>query len=113
MKKIYFLLLFVFFTLCGLTQNENTKWYFGKNAALDFTTNPPTILNNSAMLVTEGCSSIADGAGNLLFYTDGITVYNQQHVAMANGTGLAGGSSATQAALILKQPSGTLYYIFT
>lgn len=113
MKKIYFLLLCCFCMICSLAQNENTKWYFGKNAALDFMTNPPTILNNSVMSVVEGCSGIADGAGNLLFYTDGITVYNQQHVAMANGTGLAGGSSATQAALILKQPSGTLYYIFT
>ncbi|MBX3163510.1 MAG: T9SS type A sorting domain-containing protein [Bacteroidetes bacterium] len=105
----------LFFTVLGLNaQNENTKWYFGNHAALDFMTNPPTILNNSAMNQLEGCASIADGAGNLLFYTDGVTVYNQLNAVMANGTGLFGSVTSSQSALIVKQPnSSNLYYIFT
>ncbi|MBX3165741.1 MAG: WD40 repeat domain-containing protein, partial [Bacteroidetes bacterium] len=110
-----------FFFFCALAtssslfcQNENTKWYFGNRCALDFITNPPTPLNNSAMNTDEGCSSIADGAGNLLFYTDGITVYDASHSTMANGTGLNGSFSSAQSAIILKQPgSSTIYYIFT
>src|SRR5436190_15006118 len=92
-------------------QNETTKWYFGNLAALDFTANPPNALSNSAMNTIEGCASVSDASGNLLFYTDGATIWNQIHFPMSNGTGLLGNSSTTQAALILKQPSGNgIYY---
>lgn len=95
-------------------QNQNTKWYFGGNAALDFVTNPPTILNTNVMSAPEGCSSVADTTGNLLFYTNGVTVWNSQHTVIANGTGLFGNISTAQSALIIKQPNSTnLYYIFT
>ncbi len=66
------------------------------------------------MFVVEGCASIADASGNLLFYTDGVTVYNQSNAVMANGTGLNGTLTPTQSSIILKKPgSATLYYIFT
>src|SRR5690606_29191499 len=82
--------------------------------ALDFMTSPPTPLNNSAMNTHEGCASIADGTGNLLFYTDGITVYNAAHTTMSNGTGLYGDFSSAQSAIIIRQPgSSSIYYIFT
>jgi hypothetical protein len=62
----------------------------------------------------EGSASISDASGNLLFYTDGITVWNKNNSVMVNGTGLYAGSSSTQAALIVPLPgSSTIYYIFT
>ena len=77
-------------------------------------TSPPTILTNGAMTTNEGCASIADAAGNLLFYTSGSTIYNQTHATMANGTGLTGNSSTTQSAIIVKQPGNTnIYFVFT
>lgn len=95
-------------------QNEATKWYFGNQAGLDFMTNPPTILTNGAMVVTEGCSTMANAAGNLLFYTDGITVYNSLHQIMANGQSLLGNFTPVQSSIIIRKPgSTTLYYIFT
>ncbi|MCC6371842.1 MAG: gliding motility-associated C-terminal domain-containing protein [Bacteroidia bacterium] len=98
----------------GLSQNETNKWYFGYNGALDFMTNPPSVLANNTMTVDEGCASIADGNGNLLFYTDGMTLWTSTHTIMPNGTGLDGGHSSTQAAIILKKPgSSTVYYVFT
>jgi gliding motility-associated-like protein len=98
----------------GISQNENTKWYFGTFAGLDFMTAPPTVLTNGAMSTTEGCASIADGAGNLLFYTDGSTVYNSSQVMMANGNALLGNGSAAQSCVIIKRPgNSTEYYIFT
>ncbi|MBX3165385.1 MAG: gliding motility-associated C-terminal domain-containing protein [Bacteroidetes bacterium] len=113
LKRHILLCLFAFAFLFLKAQNQNKKWYFGYNAALDFITNPPTILNNSAMHTNEGCSSIADAAGNLLFYTDGVTVWNQQHLIMANGTGLLGDASSSQSSIIVKQPgSPNLYYVF-
>ena len=76
------------------SQNEAKKWYFGANAGLDFAANPPTVLVNSAMNVLEGCASIADAAGNLLFYTNGLEVYNNEHQVMPNGDDLNPGKFA-------------------
>ncbi len=64
----------------------------------------------------EASSIICDNNGNLLFYTNGDTVWNRNHVMMVNGFDLAGGvhSSATQGAIIIPKPcSNNLYYIFT
>jgi hypothetical protein len=114
LKKIISLLFLISVSLHCQSQNENTKWYFGVNSALDFMTNQPTVLNNSAMLANEGCSSVADAAGNLLFYTNGATIWNKQHAIMANGTGLLGWPSATQSVLIIKHSNNPyLYYVFT
>jgi len=113
MKKIIFLFICICASINNSGQNETAKWYFGANAALDFMTNPPTVLNNSAMDKYQGSSTIADAAGNLLFYTDGNNVWNKQHVIMANGTlPLSMGSNQARA-MIVKQPGNSnLYYIF-
>ncbi len=66
------------------------------------------------MKVSEGCSSISDSRGNLLFYTDGVTVWNKQNKMMRNGKGLKGHDSSTQSAIIIPKPGyAHLYYIFT
>lgn len=110
--KLSLFLLCLFSNL--LSQNETSKWYFGKYAALDFMTVPPTTLNNSAMIQGAGCSSIADETGNLLFYTDGVTIWNKQHVVMANATGLQSYNIYCQSPLIVKQPgSQSIYYVFS
>ncbi|HOZ87944.1 MAG TPA: hypothetical protein PL029_09305, partial [Bacteroidia bacterium] len=117
MKQLIRSCLFLFALLFFFTSNaqfENAKWYFGGFVCLDFMTNPPTVLNNGALSTMEGCSTISDATGNLLFYSDGIKVWNKQHALMINGTGLNGGSSTTQSALIVKKPgSSSLYYVFT
>lgn len=111
-KSSLFICLLIAFALGA--QNENVNWYFGSYAGLNFSTNPPTILNNSAMYSSEGCAAVSDGVGNLLFYTDGITIWNKNHQIMANGTGLMGHPSAAQSGLVLKQPGNpNLYYVFT
>lgn len=95
-------------------QNQAMKWYFGNQAGLDFSTSPPTVLTNGAMTTSEGCASISDANGNLLFYTNGINIYDQTHSVMANGSGLTGNSSTTQSGMIVKQPgSSNIYYVFS
>lgn len=95
-------------------QKQSNYWYFGSNAGLNFNTDPPTALTDGKINTSEGCAAISDVNGNLLFYTDGITVYNKNHVAMANGTGLLGDPSSTQSAVIVPDPaSSNRYYIFT
>ncbi len=95
-------------------QNEVSKWYFGMNAGLDFMTTPPTPLTNGMINTIEGVATIADKSGNLLFYTDGSTIWDKNHAVMTNGTGLTGNSSSTQSGIIVRKPgSNTIYYVFT
>ncbi|MBC5994941.1 T9SS type B sorting domain-containing protein [Pontibacter cellulosilyticus] len=94
-------------------QKHTNIWYFG-TAGLDFNSGKPVPLTNSAMDAFEGTASIADDQGNLLFYSDGTTVWNKQHQVMANGSGLLGHSSSAQSCLIVPKPgSKTIYYLFT
>ena len=44
----------------------------------------------------------------LLFYTDGMTVYNKNHVIMPNGNFLTGHSSSSQSGVIVKKPGSSL-----
>jgi hypothetical protein len=110
-----------FFLLIGLTgcffsvyAQEGNIWYFGINAGLDFNVTPPKAITDGAISTYEGCATICNKKGQLLFYTDGIKVYDRTHHTMPNGTGLLGNSSSTQSAIIVPNPGDSnLYYIFT
>lgn len=112
MKKHFYLIFLI--SLYSFAQKEANIWYFGNNAGLDFNSGSPVALTDGAMQTQEGCASIANTIGELLFYTDGTTVWNKNHVPMLNGTGLNGSFSSTQSAIIVPKPnSSTIYYIFT
>ena len=94
-------------------QNQNNKWFFGNLAGLDFSTSPPTSITGSINTL-EGTVAIANNSGSLLFYSDGATIYNQNHQVMSNGSGINCHGSPVQPAIIIKQPgSNNLYYVFT
>ncbi|MFZ4739624.1 MAG: gliding motility-associated C-terminal domain-containing protein [Bacteroidales bacterium] len=110
--------LLVFFVFCLFlnlqAQKETWHWYFGNKAGVDFTSGVPVADTNGKMSAGEGVSSISDSAGNLLFYTNGMDVWNKAHTIMDNGTGLMGHQSSTQSSIIVKQPNNdSIYYIFT
>lgn len=118
--KQRFIISFLFFTSFVFSQQEASVWYFGQNAGLKF--NPDGSVNSfgdGKLNTSEGCASIANSNGDLLFYTDGRTVWDKNHVIMPNGdyaggTGLLGDISSTQSAIIVPKPgSPNLYYIFT
>ena len=112
--KLLILLFVVLMQLSAKAQHEADIWYFGDFAGMDFRSGNPVALTNSAMSQAEGCASISDKEGNLLFYTNGITVWNKNHSVMQNGTGLMGHPSSTQSGVIVPKPgSNSLYYIFT
>lgn len=115
MKKItYLFCLIVGISIQAMAQNQANNWYFGRNAGITFNTTPPTALTDGALNTSEGCASISNSAGSLLFYTDGITVYNKNHAIMPNGTGLKGDPSAAQSAIIIPKPGSTTnFYIIT
>ncbi|TRZ42780.1 T9SS type B sorting domain-containing protein [Robertkochia solimangrovi] len=97
------------------SQGEANNWFFGENAGLHFNSDGSvTPLSTGKLQTLEGCSSISDSSGNLLFYTDGSTVYNRNHNVMLNGTNLYGDVSSTQSAIIVPKPEfDNIYYIFT
>lgn len=95
-------------------QNESNIWYFGDKAGLDFSSGIPTPLSNGQLVTTEGCATICDKYGYLLFYTNGESVWNRNHQIMPNGTGLMGGYSSTQSAVVVPFPGNdSMYYVFT
>ncbi len=107
-----FLLGLLLQSISSSAQNEAKKWYFGNYAALDFLTSPPTPIAGSSLTSVEGAASIADANGNLLFYTDNVSIFNQTNAYMANGNGLMG-SYVNSGAIIVKQPgSASNYYVF-
>jgi len=109
-------------TLTVSAQQENNIWHFGMGYKMDFSTSPPT-LGTSNIQVIEGAASVCDGAGNLLFYTSGQTVWNKNGIVMPNGTGLLGngggiggwtpGSAAQGVAIIKSIANPSQYYLFT
>ncbi len=87
MKQLIFsIICFLCFVTVFSQINRNKIWYFGEYAGLDFNFNPPVPLNNSAMNQDEGCASISDLYGAILFYTDGRKIWNRNHQVMLNGT---------------------------
>lgn len=99
-------------------QRQNHQWRYG-STGISFNTNPPSQVQGASLQASEGSASVADrNTGELLFYTDGVTVWNRQNTVMQNGTMLRGGSAAllssTTAAVIVPKPgSENLYYIIT
>ena len=116
MKKIGFAFLLLTLSCALFGQNEASHWYFGQNAGLRFdaTTGTVTGITDGQINTLEGCTSISDANGDLLFYSDGSTVWNRNHQQMPNGFGLKAQNSSTQGALIVHHPDNdSLYYILT
>jgi gliding motility-associated-like protein len=121
MQKIKILIALILWgiSLTGFTvhaQLQASNWYFGFNAGINFnpTTGAVTPLVDGQVSTNEGCATISDENGQLLFYTDGTTVYDRTHQVMQNGVGLRGNPSSTQSAIIIPKPQDAdIYYIFT
>ena len=108
-----FTILFSCAILNAYGQRETNIWYFGEKAGLDFNSGAPVPLLNSSMGASEGCASICDKEGNLLFYTNGVAIWNRNHEVMDNGYDLSGNISSTQSSIIVPYPGNdSLYYVF-
>jgi len=119
MKK-FFLLISAAIALGGaaFAQKENNVWVFGDQSEMNFNTTPPTLTAQANSINTLGSSaSVCDANGQLLFYTDGDTIWNRNNEAMSNGMGLiapytAAGSDQGQLILpVIGNPNQ--YYVFS
>ncbi len=114
---IFFLLLFSPFV--SFSQKETWKWYMSgsPSPALDFSSGAPVALFNSGITFSwEGCGSISDASGNILFYADGHrSVFGKNHVALPNGNGnVFMQNSVTQGGLFISKPGNpnTIYFFY-
>ncbi|MDH6304828.1 hypothetical protein M2459_001564 [Parabacteroides sp. PF5-5] len=131
MKRIiYIACLLSTIAFSGQAQKETSNWFFGKYAGLTWNTTQsetatgintadkqldglPTSVTGK-LFTEEGCSSISDDAGNLLFYSDGRTIWDKNHNQMPNGNSLDGNSSSVQSCIVVPViGSLTQYYIIT
>lgn len=121
MKILKQLGILLFLSLCSklYSQKQNNQWRFGTGGGIDFNVSPPSFVSGSAISTGEGSASVSNKlTGELLFYTDGVTVWNSQNNPMPNGIGLTGGTSlllsSTTAAVIVPKPlDNNVFYIIT
>lgn len=107
------LLIIIFFPLICIAQKQGNIWQFGNHAGIDFNSCNPVAITNGVNSGFEGCASVCDSTGQLLFYTNSDTVWNKLNIAMPNGFLIPSGGSLSQVIIIPKPLSNSIYYIIT
>ncbi|MDH6358699.1 PKD domain-containing protein [Parabacteroides sp. PF5-9] len=129
-KSIYIICLLTVTVFYSQAQKEAYNWFFGYNAGLTWNntrsmdalglggtatdtllSNLPTSTSGSKIYTNEGCFTLSDTKGNVLFYSDGSTIWNQIHGVMPNGTALGGNGTSTQSGIVLPFPGRSNQYI--
>lgn len=112
--KIIFILIFLTVSQISIAQREANIWYFGTHAGVDFNSGTAIPITDGKINRWEGVATFCDSLGNLLFYTDGDSVWNAIHEPMENGDSLLGDPSSTESAIIVPYPQhDSLYFLFT
>jgi hypothetical protein len=106
-----------------LDDQTNNIWYFGDGAGLDFNpdpTNPdaptprPIAAPGHNQNIPAGTTTISDQTGQVLFFTDGQTVWDLNGQPMENGEEIGGDNTASQSVIAVPVPQQpTLFYLFT
>ncbi|HLG35201.1 MAG TPA: hypothetical protein VI757_10000, partial [Bacteroidia bacterium] len=111
---LVFILAYFSAGICTAQHQETNIWYFGNHAGLDFNSGSPVAISGGQLVTLEGCFSISNSSGQLLFYSDGTTIWDRNHDTMPEGKNLWGHKSSTQSGIVVKDPgSNNLYYVFT
>lgn len=107
------LLLFCCYSVQG--QGENNAWIFGHDAGLNFNSGTPVAIQKH-IGSDEGCASVSNENGSLLFYCIGTTVWNKNGQMMPNGSNIvpyAAIGSSQGAVIVPVTNSATQYYVFS
>jgi Secretion system C-terminal sorting domain len=115
MKKIYqYIALLLFIAANSYSQayktDFNNHWIFGNND-INWSTNPPTITSfNLSTLPNPGSTDynasngvVSDENGNLLFYTNGVKIWDKNHAVMTGGSQISGSDITSNASIINNQ----------
>ncbi|MGM0580500.1 MAG: PKD domain-containing protein [Bacteroidota bacterium] len=101
-------------TLFEEEKQKSNFWYFGDGAGIDFNNEGgPIAVTDGNIEAQEGCTTVSDDNGDLLFYTNGDVIWDSEHNVMANGTDLGGDPNASQGVIAVAHGSDpSLYYLF-
>lgn len=120
MTKIAVTFLVFFSTLTAFSQNlAQSNWYFGNSVngiRFNRANGTPSLVNNQAIPFGTGGSAVATdpSTANLLFYSDGLVIYDGCHLQMLNGGGLSGNNSGNQPVATSPVPGQpNKYFVFT
>lgn len=100
---------------------QNKVWAISKSVGLNFNNGGPVVISTAMqhpIAYEEGCASVANAEGVLLFYSNGTNVWDAAHTVMPHGSIINGASnntvSTTQAALIVPDPgNNNRYFLFS
>lgn len=82
MKHIFLLFWIILCSGVANAQKENNVWAFGSSGGLDFNSGTPVPIKTS-IIANQGCASVASRTtGQLLFYTNGLKVWNRNNLPM-------------------------------
>jgi hypothetical protein len=118
-RKLFVLISFVLLLNHVNFGQQTDNWYFGSptipgmGLRIDFSSGSPVVTRGYPLVTEEGSSSISDASGVPLFYTDGQKIWDASTNATF-GTGLLGGQSSTQSAIVMPKPGTTnQWLVFT
>jgi gliding motility-associated-like protein len=102
-------------TNCPRSEHQADIWYFGDKAGIDFRSGTAVPLTNENVMTAYKSSAVmSDSIGNLLFFTDGKTVWNSTFNEMPGAADLWGDLGVGQPCLIVPLPGDPdKYIIFT
>jgi hypothetical protein len=129
--SLFFLLTLAHFYSQTQDEKRDNIWLFGYGTAtsqppfgwttMDFSSNPPSLIYEHRFIpLFQENASICDKEGNLLFYTNGISLANANNQLMVNGYGLnpgpwtseyPDGLPMAQGALALPVPESDSLYV--
>lgn len=118
MSRFLFISLFL---VCAINHDvfgqnlEGANWLFGNQLGVKFISGEPDQFYGSQMSLSLRQANISDSAGDLIFYTDGVSVFNANHAITANGNIPYGSNpSVSGLCLINKRPNhDSIYDVFT
>ncbi|MFD2202129.1 gliding motility-associated C-terminal domain-containing protein [Shivajiella indica] len=103
-----------------LPDQSNNIWYFGDGAGLDFNPDPdnpdgplPRPVGHNRD-IPAGTTTISDETGQVLFFTDGQSVWDLNGDLMENGDDIGGDNTASESVIAVPIPQNqTVFYVFT
>lgn len=93
------------------------NWHVNGPTCVNFLTDPPKVdyvPSEPPFFHNEGTATLSDAHGDVIIYTNSVTVWDRTRNMMQNGDSLMGGLSSSQSSLIVANPSNNgIHYIFS
>ncbi|MCG8389792.1 MAG: T9SS type A sorting domain-containing protein [Cytophagales bacterium] len=113
--KLFFFCISLLVSTSLLAQKEANHWVIGEFVGLDFNPGEPVVFSGQANTQFSTVSISDKNSGELLFYSDGLTIWNRDHEVMLNGNDINGSAPRFfQHCIAVPLPSDpSRYYLFT